>query len=81
MICAGYLNVALKKPQTGQVKFKISLDTGQAKFSLLKGKKIHSVGRVSLALLRRGVYIANAIWIENLVHKGKNEKIVRNVKE
>lgn len=39
MIYAGYLNVALRKPQTGQVKFKISLDTEQAKFSLLKGKK------------------------------------------
>ena len=39
MICAGYVKVALGKPQTGRVKLKISPATGEAKFSLGEGKK------------------------------------------
>jgi len=39
MIYAGYVNVAPGKPQTGRVKFETSLDTVQAKYSLVKRKK------------------------------------------
>ena len=39
MIYAGYVKVALGKPQTGQVKLKITPGTGEAKFSLGEVKK------------------------------------------
>ena len=44
MIYAGYVKVALGKPQTGCVKLKISPGTEEAKFSLGEGEKIHWVG-------------------------------------
>ena len=39
MIYAGYVKVTLGKPQTGWEKLKISLASGEAKFSLGQGKK------------------------------------------
>ena len=39
MTYAGYVKVAPGKPQTGWVKLKFSLGTGEAKFSLGEGKK------------------------------------------
>ena len=39
MIYAGYVKVAPGKPQTGQVKLKISPCTGEAKFLPGEGKK------------------------------------------
>ena len=39
MIYAGYLKVATWKPQTGQVKFKISPGTGETKVSPGEAKK------------------------------------------
>ena len=43
MIYDGYVKVAPGRPQTGQIKLKISPGTGEAKFSLGEAKKIHCV--------------------------------------
>lgn len=44
------------KPRTGQVKFKISPGTGEAKFSLGEAGK-NSMCRVSLGLLQKSVFM------------------------
>lgn len=50
---AGCVKVAPEKPQTGRVKFKISVGTGEGKFSLGEGK--NPLGRVSPNLSHKGV--------------------------
>jgi len=50
---AGCVKVAPGKPQTGRVKFKISVGTGEGKFSL--GERKNPLGRVSLNLSHKGV--------------------------
>ena len=58
---AGYVNVAPGKPQTGRVKFKISLDTVQAKYSLVKRKQSTGSGLTGSVTEGCIQYIANAL--------------------